>query len=335
VAGRSNFILYNPNTACGGSQIYIQNQATAGLYDYTPYQPDASALNNLGGTGDSCGSYGNRNFWVYFNNWFGSTQSTGTPLLGVRSDGTAWYYQNNSDFNPGGLPYSSGTQAASGWQQYTTLTTGDLDCDGRPDVLGITTDGSLWDLQNVTNSNTQSVSFAKAVQVGTGWTGFRQVIATDLNGDCRADILALRNDNTLWYYPNNMDTNANHVPFTVGIQIGAGWGPYVDLMSADVNGDGPADIIGVRADGTLWYYINGIRTNPAGTSPFVYGAQIGSGWSVYPQLVLHDASGDGAADIVAADASGNLWLYGNQRQSIPFSTRTQIGSGWLLYPTIL
>ena len=73
VAGRSNFILYSPNAGCGGSQVYIQNQATAGLYDYTPYQPNAAALANLHGTGDACSTYGNRNFWTYFNTWFGST----------------------------------------------------------------------------------------------------------------------------------------------------------------------------------------------------------------------------------------------------------------------
>jgi hypothetical protein len=71
-ANANNYILYNPNASCGGSTVYIQNQATAGLYNYTPYQPNASALNNLYGSGDSCGAYGNRNFWRMFNDWFGS-----------------------------------------------------------------------------------------------------------------------------------------------------------------------------------------------------------------------------------------------------------------------
>jgi hypothetical protein len=75
-AGRNNFIQYNPNAGCGGSQVYIQNQATAGLYNYTPYQPNASALANLYGTGDSCGAYGNRNFWRMFHDWFGA------PVIG-------------------------------------------------------------------------------------------------------------------------------------------------------------------------------------------------------------------------------------------------------------
>jgi hypothetical protein len=44
-AGRVNTILYHPNAACGSSQVYIANQATAGLYNYTPYRPNQAALN--------------------------------------------------------------------------------------------------------------------------------------------------------------------------------------------------------------------------------------------------------------------------------------------------
>lgn len=92
VAGQSNKIFWqtsggnflNPTgnasdpsrsgqSGCGYSMVSIQNQATAGLYNYTPYRPNQAALNNLYGTGDSCSAYGNRNFWRYFNDWFGST----------------------------------------------------------------------------------------------------------------------------------------------------------------------------------------------------------------------------------------------------------------------
>src|SRR5690606_7604841 len=74
---RNNTILWHPNTSCGSSTVYISNQATAGLYIYTPYRPNQAALNNLYGTGDSCSSYGNRNFWRMFNDWFGSTKASG------------------------------------------------------------------------------------------------------------------------------------------------------------------------------------------------------------------------------------------------------------------
>lgn len=76
VAGTSNRVGFHPDTArCGSSMVYITNQATAGLYNYTPYQPNAAIL---GGTPDSCSSYGNYNFWRFFTQWFGSTRTVYT-----------------------------------------------------------------------------------------------------------------------------------------------------------------------------------------------------------------------------------------------------------------
>jgi uncharacterized protein with LGFP repeats len=72
-AGRVNQIQWHPNAACGSSSVYIENQATAGLYIYTPYQPNAAALANMYGIGNSCSAYGNRNFWRLFTDWFGRT----------------------------------------------------------------------------------------------------------------------------------------------------------------------------------------------------------------------------------------------------------------------
>ncbi|MGN7950181.1 LGFP repeat-containing protein, partial [Microbacterium sp. 22215] len=69
-------ILYNPNSACGSGRVYVANKATAALYYYTPYQPNAAALKAGYGVGNSCSAYGNRNFYNYFTDWFGSTQSS-------------------------------------------------------------------------------------------------------------------------------------------------------------------------------------------------------------------------------------------------------------------
>lgn len=73
-------IKFNPNADCGASDIYISNYATAALYNYTPYQPNASALRNLYSTGDACGSYGNRNFFVFYSDWFGSPLGAVNPV---------------------------------------------------------------------------------------------------------------------------------------------------------------------------------------------------------------------------------------------------------------
>jgi len=73
-AGRTVYVGYHPSSSCGGTQVRIENRATAALYQYTPYQPNAASLNAGYGQGDSCSAYGNRNFYLYFSDWFGSTQ---------------------------------------------------------------------------------------------------------------------------------------------------------------------------------------------------------------------------------------------------------------------
>lgn len=77
--GKTWNILYNPNRNCGSSAVYVENQATSNLYYYTPYQPNAAALRAGYGTGDGCSAYGNRNFFNYFTDWFGSTQTVSDP----------------------------------------------------------------------------------------------------------------------------------------------------------------------------------------------------------------------------------------------------------------
>ena len=80
VPGGQN-VRWNPNTSCGAGWVNIENRATSGLYSYTPYQPNGAALRAGYGTGDGCSAYGNRNFWAYFNDWFGSTQGDGFVSL--------------------------------------------------------------------------------------------------------------------------------------------------------------------------------------------------------------------------------------------------------------
>ncbi len=67
----SNRILYHPHNDCGTQRVNIKNRATAALYSYTPYVPNRAALNAGYGTGDRCSSYGNRNFFNYYTDWFG------------------------------------------------------------------------------------------------------------------------------------------------------------------------------------------------------------------------------------------------------------------------
>lgn len=96
-SGRKSYVSYQANApSCGKSYITMQNAATAALYNYTPYQPNAAALANLYGTGDSCSAYGNRNFWRMFNDWFGSTSST--PLFRINNGPEVYILGSNNNY---------------------------------------------------------------------------------------------------------------------------------------------------------------------------------------------------------------------------------------------
>lgn len=69
-AQQSSAIKYAYPEECGAAEVFVENQATANLYNYTPYQPNEAALHGVRG---ECESPGNLNFYAYFNAWFGTT----------------------------------------------------------------------------------------------------------------------------------------------------------------------------------------------------------------------------------------------------------------------
>ena len=80
-------ILWNvEETGCGAAPVTIKNLATASLYVYTPYQPNAASIAAYPGKGDKCSSYGNRNFFYEFRQYFGSTGG-GAAIAAPAGDG--------------------------------------------------------------------------------------------------------------------------------------------------------------------------------------------------------------------------------------------------------
>lgn len=79
-------VAYSPKASCGRKSFMLKSQATASLYYYTPYTPNDAALAHLYGSGDSCSAYGNRNFWRFYSDWFGSPIAGGFLVQSPTSD---------------------------------------------------------------------------------------------------------------------------------------------------------------------------------------------------------------------------------------------------------
>ncbi|GAA4753949.1 hypothetical protein GCM10025783_28610 [Amnibacterium soli] len=111
--GRPAGILYNPNATCGAKTVTIKNKATASLYYYTPYVPNTSALSAGWGIGNSCSAYGNRNFYLYFTTWFGSTHYVVTGAIN-----TYWSKNKSAYGDPAGNAVKVSANGGGSYQRF-------------------------------------------------------------------------------------------------------------------------------------------------------------------------------------------------------------------------
>jgi cell wall-associated NlpC family hydrolase len=99
--GKTSNILWNvAETGCGGAPVMVQNRATATLYTYTPYQPNTASLAAYPGEGDACSSYGNRNFFRMFTDYFGSTGGGKPTAVAISANGPDVTIPNNAYVTP-------------------------------------------------------------------------------------------------------------------------------------------------------------------------------------------------------------------------------------------
>lgn len=324
--GKTWNVRYNPNESCGSSPVYIQNQATANLYYYTPYQPNAAALRAGYGTGDGCSAYGNRNFYNFFTDWFGSAQAPPAPpaapaprfdnlddtahVVALGTDGTVWAYPFSAD-GRWGSRVSVATGAAG---IKTLLSPGDMNGDGRRDLIGVDDAGKayLWRGDGAAAYRSPSsvlVDFADAVLISD---------AGDFSGDGIPDVFTTTATGALLLW-RGTGTGGFRQP----VQIGSGWG-VMDLLSGgvDMTGDGNVDLLARDTSGRLWLYPGN------GSGGFGSRAQLGQGWSTFERVFSPGSfAGSSDADVLAMTPSGELRLYegtgaGRIRQA------AVIGTGW-------
>ncbi|WP_438292543.1 FG-GAP repeat domain-containing protein [Streptomyces sp. HUAS TT7] len=168
-----------------------------------------------------------------------------SELITVSSDGTLKLFANvNQD------PYAA-TWTSTGWNVYNKIAAaGDLTGDGKNDLLARTYDGDLYLFPG---TGDLKAPFGARIKVPGNWSDFDQIVGvSDADGDGIGDVYARNRTDDLLFFAG---TGKAEQPFKPGVELGAGWHAYNQLLSADDrDGDGLSDLLARNLDGDLYLY---------------------------------------------------------------------------------
>ncbi|MFE5593341.1 FG-GAP repeat domain-containing protein [Streptomyces sp. NPDC056549] len=279
-------------------------------------------------------------------------------LLARTPSGQVYFYGSTGDK---ATPFKPRKALATGWQVYNQIVAADdLLVDGAADLYARDASGVLWAYHGRGDG-----TFTARVKAGTNWNNVEQFGgAGNIPSAGKTLFIARDKAGTLFWYrglnnggltareqvsstggyaggnlalaysldggtiPDLLEVYRGHL-YNADRDLGGGWQIYNLLVGpGDLSGDGKSDLLARDTAGVLWLYPgNGAGTGVASR------IRIGAGWGGFNRILgAGDFSGDGRADVVVRDGSGNLYLYkGTGSATSPFAGRVRIGTGWGTY----
>jgi len=185
------------------------------------------------------------------------------------------------------------------------VTVGDMDGDGKPDVVVLNYyDGTIYVYRNVsTNGALTAASFASPVvlQIQGGANNAFGLALADLDGDGRLDIVAAVSSLNEVAVFQNLSSPGSLTTSSFSPEIDCAVGAPFQIAVRDVDGDGKPDIITANnSSNTVSILQNislgGLLTSNSFAAPVSFATATGPVW-----VALADLDGDGKADIVTAN----------------------------------
>ena len=146
----------------------------------------------------------------------GDWSGDGMPdVMGIKDNGDLYYYR----WNDTSYRFYSGVRLGHGWGGFRqVMAVGDQTGDGRGDLLGLRTDGTLW---LYPGNGRGGFKAGAARKLTSGFGGARAIFCTDFNGG-GPDLLTVDSKGSLRLYAGN-----NRGRFTSKGVIGTGWGAFL------------------------------------------------------------------------------------------------------------
>ena len=269
----------------------------------------------------------------------GDLDGDGKPDLVVGRSGSISVFRNistNGSITSGS--FAPKVDFYSGGSNYS-VAIGDLDGDGKPEIVATTSASTVSVLHNTSTSGTiNSSSFASLVEYPIG-LGSSSVAIGDLDGDGKLDLVVtnMGSGNISILHNNsiigsiNSETFKPHVQFAVTGTIHTFTMP-TSVAIGDLDGDGKPDLVVAEAfSGEISIFRNTSEPGSIGSNSFVANVVFALGGNLQ-SVAIGDLDGDGKPDLAVADGVASIAVLYNTATmgsiaSTSFAPKIDIATG--------
>ncbi|WP_308310677.1 FG-GAP-like repeat-containing protein [Streptomyces sp. GbtcB6] len=235
----------------------------------------------------------------------------------------------------GGLTYQLGTRTGtfsgkvtgSGWAASTRFVPyGDVSGDRCDDVL-VRTGGGALRLYKPACGKALTPSTSYTTLGSSGWNQYDVLTSPgDVSGDGRPDLIARNSATGAVYLYKGTSTGR----LSARVKLYDNWKTYKKVVGVgDLDGDGVGDLLAQDKSNNLYRY--------SGTGKGAFKARVklfGAWGGSYNAVVgVGDITGDGRADLVSRDTSGNVYRNSGDGKG-SFAARVKIAGGWGGYKSL-
>jgi hypothetical protein len=247
-----------------------------------------------------------------------------TDLVHVRTNESILYFlpylsDGSGGFAPG-PSYWTGTHYNGGESTLFTVLAADLNGDGLTDLVHVrTNNGILYFLPYLSHGSGGFVA-APSYWTNTHYNGTEStlftVLAADLDGDGRTDLVHVRTDgNVLYFLPYLSDGNGGFVAvpsYWTNTHYNGTESTLFTVLAADLNGDGMTDLVHARTNDNVLYFLPYLSNGSGGfaAAPAYWtNTHYNGGESTLFTVLAADLNGDGLTDLVHARTNDNVLYF--------------------------